>query len=301
MEASKAQTRLEQAKEEVGQVLGGRWKLTGIVGQGGMATVYKAESMMTGQSCAVKVLSQDVVKPRILSRFEREARILSSLNHTNVSHFIDFGFDERLESHYIVMELLRGWSLYRYVKRHGALPLHAVVSITGQIASALEAVGQLGVVHRDLKPSNIFLQIKPAPARAKLIDFGLAKDPDPELMLTRPGQLCGTALYMSPEMAQGHPIDHRSDLYSLGVILYELVTGRCPFSGGLLPVLQGHAHGAPPSAATLWKLKEEPHAELLELIDWLLVKDPDQRPQNARVVRQKLVKIYHELSNAGSH
>jgi serine/threonine-protein kinase len=220
----------------VGQVVGGRYRITQILGEGGMGRVYVAEQQMgtNVRKVAVKTLQTQFAKdPQVLARFHRECGTVSQLEHPNTIQFFDFGqtADGQL---YIAMEYVQGHSLSA-VLAHGPLPPERVLKILAQACGSLEEAHGRGVVHRDLKPDNIILTTRAGqPDFVKVLDFGIAKrseakDQAQEQKLTQQGMVLGTPPYMSPEQFTGKELDLRSDIYSLGVMAYEMLTGRLPF------------------------------------------------------------------------
>jgi serine/threonine-protein kinase len=229
----------EQAKEDplVGRTLPGGYRVTHMVGVGGMGRVYCAEQVALGRTVAVKVVHPHLADDELAAaRFLNEARAASRLSHPNSVAIFDFGRTEQGQP-YIVMEYLRGRDLGRVADDEGPLPLPRVVDILRQTLAALEEAHALGIVHRDLKPDNVVLEpLRSGLDFVKVVDFGLAKilEEAPSAhgpALTRPGLVCGTPEYMSPEQGRGDTLDGRSDLYSVGVVLFELLAGRVPFAG----------------------------------------------------------------------
>jgi tRNA A-37 threonylcarbamoyl transferase component Bud32 len=221
----------------IGRTLPGGYRVTHLVGVGGMGRVYCAEQVTLARTVAVKVMHPSLgEEEQTAARFLNEARAASRLSHPNSVAIYDFGrTDDRRP--YIVMEYLRGRDLARVVADDGPLPVARLAGLMHQTLAALEEAHALGIVHRDLKPDNLVLEpLKSGRDFVKVVDFGLAKilESDNERTaggraLTRPGLVCGTPDYMSPEQAKGEPLDGRSDLYSLGVVLYEMLAGRVPF------------------------------------------------------------------------
>src|SRR5579864_3149316 len=205
----------------------GPYEILALIGKGGMGEVYRAHDARTGRDVAVKVSAE-----RFNERFEREVRAVAALNHLNICHLYDVG------PNYLVMELVEGPTLADLI-REGAIPLQEALKIAAQIAAALEAAHEKEITHRDLKPANIKIK---ADGVVKVLDFGLAKiggtpeapaedSPTISMAATQAGAILGTAAYMSPEQARGKVVDKRADIWSFGVVLYEMVTGKRVFQG----------------------------------------------------------------------
>jgi serine/threonine-protein kinase len=218
-----------------GQVLDGKYKLTTLLGKGGMGSVYRGQHVVIGKQVAVKFLHAEFAgSEEVVKRFYREAQAAAAIGHDGIIDVMDVGIAPSGEP-YLVMEFLEGESLADLLVRAGPLDVGAATGIFEPALRALHAAHAKGIVHRDLKPENIFIQHRPDGApRIKLIDFGISKitvGPGGE-KLTQTGSVMGTPAYMSPEQAKGSTeLDHRSDLYSMGVILYEMLTGKLPFKG----------------------------------------------------------------------
>src|SRR5438876_1523001 len=215
----------------------GPYEVLAPLGAGGMGEVYRAKDTRLGRDVAIKTLPKDMsADPQRKQRFQREAKTISSLNHPNICTLHDIGSQDGLD--YLVMECVEGETLAKRLEK-GPLPLEQVLKLGAQIADALDKAHRTGVVHRDLKPANIML----TPSRAKLLDFGLAKPVAPlaslatltatkqESPVTEQGTIVGTFQYMSPEQIEGKELDGRSDIFSLGAVLYEMVTGQRAFQG----------------------------------------------------------------------
>lgn len=236
-------TRSERGSELIGQVLAGRYRIERLLGSGGMGSVYRAEHVHMRKAVAVKVLHREMTAvPEVVARFEREAVAAGRIEHPNVVQASDFG---RLEdgAFYLVLEYVEGESLAKVIER-GPLPPERALHIARQIAHALAAAHAQNIIHRDLKPDNVMLVDRENyPDFVKVLDFGIAKvrmqDATGKTQhLTQLGTVFGTPEYMSPEQARGNPVDGRSDLYTLGVIIYEMLTGSTPFkSDDLIVVL----------------------------------------------------------------
>ncbi len=215
---------METFDKYVGQVFDGRYKILRIIGIGGMAVVFEAIDFATRRTVAVKMLKDDIASDaQSVKRFINESKAVSMLNHPNIVKIFDVSVRENLK--YIVMERVEGITLKNYITQKGALPLKEILSVTEQILNALEHAHSKGIIHRDIKPQNIMLLKN---GRIKVTDFGIAKLPNAETV-TMTDKAIGTVFYISPEQASGKAIDPRSDLYSLGVVMYEMATGALPF------------------------------------------------------------------------
>ena len=290
-----------------GEKLGRRYRLRKIVGKGATAVVWEADDLSAKERVAVKVLNPDVARdPGARKRFRREVKMAGLLRHANVVRVRDWG-DTAPDLLYIVMDLVTGVSLADEIRR-GPLPASRALWIAIQVLDALAEAHRVGLVHRDLKPRNVMLVQGPQGERdvVKICDFGLAKPfesapASPGMSATTlQGQLCGTPEYMSPEQARCEPLDGRSDLYSVAVVIYEMLTGRVPFSGtSTIAILSRHISeqpAAPSSVAPAGSVTPELDALLCKA----LAKDRDQRPVSAQVFRDELrTMLWQELS-AGS-
>lgn len=270
----------------VGATVAGRYRIARLLGTGGMGTVYLAEHVPMRKPVAVKVLHRELgYLPEVVARFEREAVAAGRIEHPHVAAATDFG---RLDdgSLYLVLEYVEGSSLAQTIAASGPLPAERALRIARQVADALCTAHRLGIVHRDLKPENIMLvEREGVHDFVKVLDFGIAKvtlDPGNPHPLTQQGTIFGTPEYMAPEQAAGTIVDHRADLYTLGVVLYEMLAGQTPFSNDdLLAVLTAQMTEPPPA------LPPTVDAKVASLVAGLLAKDPDHRyPTAEEVVRQ---------------
>jgi eukaryotic-like serine/threonine-protein kinase len=228
-----------------GQRVGGRYEIEELVGTGGMSSVYRARDTVLERSVALKVLHEHFsADPEYVERFRREARAIARLNHPNIVTVIDRGeFEDR---QFIVFEHVVGETLKDVVTREGPLPVPQALAVTQQVARGLAFAHEHGVVHRDVKPQNVLLDEN---GSAKVTDFGIARSIEPEDALTETGTLLGSSDYISPEQASGQQVDERSDQYSLGALLYELLTGQVPYTGdGFMAVAMKHVRDPVPSA-----------------------------------------------------
>jgi serine/threonine-protein kinase len=283
----------ETADPLIGRTLDDKYRLDALVGEGGMGTVYSATHLLIDRPVAVKVLNPRFVEDEAAQeRFRREARAAGRLRHTNAVAVTDFGRTSD-GIFYIVMELLEGRSLRDVLAREAPLDIARAVSLMLQISAAVAAAHEEGVIHRDLKPGNIFLvQRSHAPTIVKVLDFGIAKlasdaaEGLEQKPLTQTGVMIGTPRYMSPEQCDGAELTPSSDVYSLGIILYEMLTGTTPFTGPTpLSVALKHSAELPRS---LREIVTTIPPELETLVLHALEKKPSERPENAGNFRREL-------------
>jgi eukaryotic-like serine/threonine-protein kinase len=282
----------------------GHYKIVRRLGEGGMGVVYEAVDQKLGRHVAVKLLANAADAPAArdsepaLERFWREARAASSLNHPGIC--IIHELNETAVPPFLVLELLEGSSLEKLYRGH-AMPYPKLVAMGEQLADALDAAHRKGILHRDIKPANIFITNS---GRAKLLDFGLAKLDEAcvgsdastaVITLTDAGSTVGTVAYMSPEQARGDPLDLRSDLFSLGVVLYEMATGQRPFSGPTTAVVFDHILNHPPTPPT--SLNAELPAEFENILNKTLEKDRELRCQSAAELRADLKRLQRKSSS----
>ena len=285
----------------------GHYRIIARLGDGGMGVVYKAEDSRLGRNVALKFLPDDLARdPNSLERFTREARAASALDHPNICTIFEIGEADGIT--FIAMQFLEGSTLKQLI---GAQPMNLdqILDIGTQIADALDAAHAKGIVHRDIKPANIFVDTR---NRVKLLDFGLAKQAglnrgssqasdatilnDTDTDLTSPGTAVGTVAYMSPEQALGKPLDLRSDLFSFGVVLYQMATGSAPFSGQTTAaIFDAILHRAPAAPV---RLNPDLPAGLERIIDKLLEKDPEMRYQSAADIRSDLKRLKRETDSS---
>ncbi len=258
----------------IGTRLKDRYRLEALIGQGGMGLVYRACDEETGQPVAIKVLSPRPGLHDQERRFRREFRALLGLSHPHVVSVYDYGQVE--DRPFFVMEYVGGGDLRGLIEGHGGRLSHdALLPLAIQLCQALSYIHAQGVVHRDLKPENVLLATAQAPYQLKLTDFGLAQIAGPDVRLTQAGELLGTVLYMAPEQARSQVVDHRADLYALGIILYEILTGRHPFPGNdPVTILVQQIESAPTPPRQLLPLVPEPWQRLVLR---LMAKSPADR------------------------
>ena len=266
--------------EQIGKVLGGKYRLISLLGQGGMGRVFAAEHILLGRQVAVKLLHPALEgDAELAERFLREARSASSIEHPGIIDVLDADRDES-GALYMVMELLQGESLSDFLKRKQVVDPPEAVELARQVLDALYCAHEQGIIHRDLKPDNIFLVAEGGRgSRVRILDFGISKamsGGEEDLKLTRTGVVLGTPHYMAPEQARGsQELDHRIDIWAIGVILYQMLAGHRPYPGSSynevmlkiavdpVPSLAAAAPDLPPS--------------LVRCVEGALEKDPSQR------------------------
>lgn len=288
-----AVTETSGAKVEKGQLFGGRYEILGTLGKGGMGVVYRAQDRKLDEVVALKVLRPEVLQddPTILERFKQEIKLARKITHRNVLRTHDFGDAEGTP--YISMEYLEGVTLKDLVRNKGALPSGVGLRIAKQMCQGLEAAHRQGVVHRDIKPQNML--ILPETGELKIMDFGIARisEVHGDGGLTSAGTVMGTPDYMPPEQAQGQPADFRSDIYSLGVVLFEVFSGKLPFSADtVMGVVLKHIQEPPPRARSLNRAIP---ADLDVLIARCLDKDPAKRFQQVGEILKGLTAVSSRL------
>ncbi len=272
----------------LGRVLKQQYRIDALLGRGGMGSVYKAEQLSVGRAVAIKLIAGDIAdNPECIKRFRREAEAMATLQHPNTVRLFDFGVEA--SELFMVMELLEGRDLSQHLAERGALPLAEALAILREVLAALSEAHARGIVHRDLKPANVFMSaLTGGQVFAKVMDFGIAGiagvDAQAATKLTLAGSVLGTPAYMAPEQAQGLPVDARADLYSLGIMLFEMLTGRTPFEAdSLVSLLMAQVTEPPPPLAKVRAdLADAP--ELQALLDKLLAKRPEDRPTSAAEV-----------------
>jgi len=277
-----------------GKILANRYRLGERVGGGGMALVYRAEDMQLGREVAVKILrSQFCSDEDVVRRFRREAQNAASLSHPNVVQIYDVGREDDL--HYIVMELVEGKTLKQLIQEQGPLPVTQAAQIGVEILDALAHAHAQRIVHRDIKPHNILIS---RTGQVKVTDFGIARATTTDTV-THTGSIMGSAHYFSPEQANGQPTGERSDIYSVGIVLYEMVTGTVPFQGES-PITVALKHirekPVPPS-----QLNEEVPLELEEIILRALEKNPEDRYPSAAAMDQALSQFIADHAAGRTH
>lgn len=278
----------------IGMLFAEKYEIQSILGRGGMSVVYKARHKYMNRIVAVKLLLEHLSEDQhAFARFQKEAQSASSLSHQNIVSVHDFGVSSTGQS-YFVMDCLEGDSLYDVIVQGNGVPLERAIAIFRQACDGLVHAHKKGVIHRDLKPSNIVLvKEDDGSETVKIVDFGLAKLHRPETAeearLTQSGMVFGSPLYMSPEQCQGFQLDARSDIYSLGVLMFETLAGQLPFqSDSFFNIALLHIHSRPPSFDDVAAEKKIPR-ELEEVIMKCLAKNPADRFESVEELRQRIL------------
>jgi serine/threonine-protein kinase len=264
-------------KPEVGQIYGGRYKLISRIAIGGMGEVWQAHDEVILRDVAIKILKPEYLgDPGFLERFRTEARHAARVNHDGIANVFDYGEDSG--SAFLVMELVPGDSLAKILERDKSLPTDKVLDIVAQTARALFAAHEEGMVHRDVKPGNLLIT---PDGHVKITDFGIARVAD-QVSLTATGQVMGTVQYLAPEQATGKPASPATDIYSLGIVAYEALAGKRPFTGeSQMAIAMAQINETPPP------LPSNIDQRVQNLILGCLAKKPNQRPESAMVLAQR--------------
>ncbi len=272
---------MEQYEKYVGAVLDGRYRIEGIVGIGGMAVVFKAHDMLMNRTVAIKMLKNEIAHDEeSVKRFINESKAVAMMSHPNIVSIYDVSVREDIK--YIAMEYVEGITLKNYMNKRGILSLREIISYTEQILKALHHSHSKGIIHRDIKPQNIMLLKN---GLVKVTDFGIAKLPNAETV-TMTDKAIGTVYYISPEQASGIQIDTRSDIYSLGVLMYEMVTGELPFTADSpvsVAMMQINDEARPPM-----ELNPDMPKGLAQIIGIAMEKNKEDRYQSAEAMLRQL-------------
>lgn len=281
----------------LGRTIESKYRLDSLLGTGGMGAVYEATRLLIGDTVAVKILHPEQgTDPHAAERFRREAQIAARLKHPNAVSIYDFGVSAD-GLMYLVMELVEGHNLRKIIKQQGPLSIDVVAEITAQTCAALDEAHRRNIIHRDIKPDNIILNSTTSGLRVKVLDFGIAKLRDLAVSdLTQTGSVMGTPHYMSPEQCMGEELDSRSDIYSLGVVLYEILCGVAPFhSPTPSAVVVQHCTQAPPRLRSLNNsIPPAVEAAVLHALE----KRREARPQTAAGLAQEMRSAVYEPGTA---
>jgi serine/threonine-protein kinase len=299
MTTTQAEERNEDSR--IGRILLSQYRIDALLGEGGMGAVYRGEQLSVNRPVAIKLISGKIAEnPECVRRFRREAEAMAKLRHPNTVRLYEFGVaDQEL---FMVMELLEGRDLSEELTRRQRLPPVEALAITRQVLEALAEAHTLGIVHRDLKPANVYLsQVHGGRVMAKVMDFGIAGiESTANTKLTMQGAVMGTPAYMSPEQAQGKAVDPRSDLYSLGVVLYEMLVGKPPFEAdSAVSLLVAHVSTTPPRLLETTPGLAQMRG-LQELLDALLHKNPEKRPGSAQAALDMVDALLRQLDDPNS-
>src|SRR5437762_7219665 len=271
----------------IDSVFDGRYRIVRKLGAGGMANVYLAEDQELGRQVAIKILDgRHAADDQFIERFRREAKNAAGLSHPNIVSIYDRG--EAEGTYYIAMEYLDGRSLKELIVSRGSAPIRTAIEYARQLLGAIGFAHRHGIVHRDIKPHNVLVGPE---GRLKVTDFGIARSGASQM--TEVGSIIGTAQYLSPEQARGAPVDQTSDLYSLGVVLFELLTGQVPFTGDTpLEIAMKHLSETPKAPSEL--RPEVPH-DLDLVVLRALAKDPADRYESAEEMDADLERVLQGL------
>lgn len=274
----------------INKIIAKRYRCVEVIGSGGMGVVYLAEDTLLKRDVALKILRPSFRDEKNRSRFFREAKILSQLNHPHIVTIHDFGMWKR--NMYIVLEYLDGSNLQQIIKKSGPLPVTWLMDTLPQMMDALEAAHHEGIIHRDLKPSNIFcLKQFGHTDYIKILDFGTAVSLGQDILdkITPTGEVIGSPRYMSPEQIMGKDISPCSDIYALGITMYEILSGKPPFSGdNMMSIFLSHLY-QPPKPIQSWKGGNDPQDyHLLEIVNTCLNKNPEDRYASIHELRKAL-------------
>ena len=272
------------------QTIDNRYRIVELIGEGGMAQVYRGDDLRLGREVAIKILRPQYANERtFVERFVQEARAMAGFSHPNIVNVFDVG--RTGASPYIVMEYVDGIDLRRKLQQEGRLSIGEALEIARQVAEGVGAAHRKGIVHRDIKPGNILIA---SDGRVKVADFGIARAMADAQHLTEPGVVWGTTAYLSPEQIRGGTATPASDVYAIGVLLYEMLTGQTPFQGeDRVAVALKHLNEPPPP---LHELNPRVPPGLERLVLRMLSKDPAQRPADANEVA-RLLRAYQNMGN----
>jgi serine/threonine protein kinase len=275
----------------IGTVLANQYEIVEVIGEGGIGVVYRARQLTVNRDVAIKILKEEYAKDELtVRRFENEAQAISKLRHPNTLRLYDVQRSAE-GTLYIVTELLTGRSLSDVLANEGRMSIDRAVRTIDEVCRSLGEAHTASIVHRDLKPANIFLDRIGNEDVVKVLDFGIAKILQGGGGLTRAGVVPGTPQYMSPEQATMQRVDHRADIYALGIILHQMVAGRAPFDGPtVLEILRKQIEEPPPKLSEAAPDLSIP-PELEKLVLWMLAKTPEERPSSVDAIRNHLPRI----------
>src|SRR5215212_3549984 len=277
----------------VGKVFSDRYELEELLGTGGMSSVFRAHDRLLDRKVALKVLHQQYGDDEeYVERFRREARAVAALSHPNIVTVIDRGEHEGRQ--FIVFEYVPGENLKALIQRRGPAPVSTALELAMQVARGLSFAHQQGLIHRDVKPQNVLMN---GDGQAKVTDFGIARSLDVQHGMTQTGTVLGTSDYIAPEQAQGHRVDEHTDVYSLGVVLYELLTGEVPFPGeNFVAVAMRHINEPPPP---IRDRRPDVSPRLEAAVHRAMAKDPRDRFQTMAALADEMEACLAEVADGG--
>ncbi|MGH9551024.1 MAG: serine/threonine protein kinase, partial [Terriglobales bacterium] len=270
----------------IGRTIGGKYQVENMLGEGGMAVVYRATHLQMERTVVIKVMQGWLLSNKNSGeRFERECKITAKLNHPNIVNVYDVGMINDVQP-YLVMEYIKGEALADRIGRQGAQPVTTTGNIIAQICRGLQEAHNQGIIHRDLKPENVLLQDKSdRPDWVKIVDFGISHAVEGSKRLTKTGKMIGTPEYIAPEQLRDRAIDVRTDIYSLGVMIFEILTGKVPFSGeSAEAILMKHLLEQPPPLS-MYRDDLEDDSPWQTIVTKALEKNPDDRYQTVTELR----------------
>ncbi|MDR2712712.1 MAG: Stk1 family PASTA domain-containing Ser/Thr kinase [Clostridiales bacterium] len=276
----------------IGKIFNGRYEIIEKLGSGGTAIVYKGLDTLLGRMITVKILREEFANDEeFVRRFRREAQAVACLSHGNIVAVYDVGYEDNM--HYIVMEFVEGQSLKAHIKERGALPIHEAVMIMNQILEGIEYAHEHGLIHRDIKPHNILLGLD---GRAKVTDFGIAVGMDDVTQTySTTSRIMGSVHYISPEQVQGHPVTEKSDIYSAGIVFYEMLTGQLPFSGDTpITIAMQHVQG---ELTLPYQINPDIPIGLSYVVMRSLRKNPAARYDTAKEMKTAIATVSEGLSS----
>lgn len=280
-----------------GEIIAEKYRLENVIGEGGMAIVYKAIQINIDRPVVLKIMQWQLRgNERAIKRFEQEAKFTAKVSHPNVVSVFDVGFLAGGQP-YLVMEFIKGESLRDRLEKQGQLSLATTMQIMVQLCRGLQEAHKVGLIHRDLKPENILLlEDTDRPDWVKIVDFGIAHLVVGYQRLTRTGNITGTIAYMAPEQLRNVPVDTRADLYALGIVLFEMLTGKIPFDGESTESILLKQLMEPPTPPSALRGEIPPGSALDMVVLRALEKDPEKRYQTATEMRLDIEQIYQHLS-----
>lgn len=292
---------VKQEEEVIGRTVAGKYRIESLLGEGGMAQVFKATHLDIEKPVVIKIMHANLPGMKnAYKRFEQESKVTAKLNHPNIVSVFDGGVLDQKRP-YLVMEYIEGQSLRSRLGEggiEGTLPFDLALTVLIQMCAGLQEAHNNAIVHRDLKPENIMLRTQPdRPDWVKIVDFGIAHLKEGGQKLTATGVAVGTVDYMSPEYLSDKPIDHRADIYAMGVILFELITGRCPFQSETPEAVMAKHLWTPPSPPSKVRNDIKPGSMLDQIILKSLAKEPADRYANASAMKKELSQCLREYEH----